>query len=305
MLKGITNFYCFIFYGIDCDVFCLYKVVMECYMKVGKRILLTTMILLGFSGAVNADENSVKKLLLKQYPHLSQTIAVKKTVIKGIYEVDFDGKLSYTNESLDFLLIGGNLINPKTLEDLTLKSKVESGNDFFKSLPLDWAVKNVYGKGERVLVTFENPDCNNCRKLADNFAIDENKLNATVYTFIVPLEMFPDSINKAKFIYCSKNPADTWRQWMRWRGDVKSVPIPLKFDAPGKIAVKNGAVVLDPAAPMSCPAAANVSKSYELFKQLGYNSTPRIIFSNGKANKGWMTLDELEAVFSGLKSAKK
>lgn len=271
---------------------------MENNMKIGKKVLLTTIVLMGFSGVVSADDVSVKKMLLKQYPHLSQTISVKKTSIRGIYEVDFDGKISYTNENLDFLLIGGNLINPKTLEDLTLKSKVDTGKDFFKSLPLEWAVKNVYGKGERVLVTFENPDCSNCRKLADNFAVDENKLNATVYTFIVPLETFPDSGNKAKFIYCSKNPADTWRQWMHWRGDVKAVPLPLQFEAPGKIAIKNGTVIIDPAAPMNCPAASNVSKNYELFKQLGYNSTPRLIFSNGNAVKGWMTLEELESAFA-------
>lgn len=248
-----------------------------------------------------ANEQKIRQLLNKQYPHLKE-VPIKGTPIKGIFEVNIDGNIAYTNENLDFLLVGGSLINPKTFEDITANSKKQAAKDFIKSIPLEWAVKHVYGKGERILITFENPDCPNCRRQADIFKEDENKLNATVYTFVVPLSTFPDSERKARFIYCSKNPGETWKQWIRWRGDMKSVPIPLKFDAPGKVTIENGSFVLDPSVNVNCPASLNVDKSRELFDRLGYNSTPRHIFADGSTARGWMTLEELEKGFQVVKS---
>lgn len=270
-------------------------------MRALTRNTLLTLSLLTLGSSALADEAGVKRALLKKFPHLSAATVVRAMPIKGLYEVNLQGKISYTNETLDFLLVGGSLIDPATLEDLTAKNQARFLEDLFKSLPLEYAIKSVYGKGERQLVTFENPDCPYCRKQTETFGANAAAINATVYTFIVPLQSFPDSPRKAAFIYCSPEPAKVWQKWMRWDG-VSEPAIPLAKEQ-GKIKIEDGKPVLAPEAKIDCAAAQNVAKSYEVFKGLGYESTPRHIFSNGWAAKGELSAAELEQGFDLAKSS--
>ncbi len=81
----------------------------------------------------------------------------------------------------------------------------------FKKLPLDKAVKTVYGNGERQIITFEDPNCGYCKKLYQELS----KLdNVTVHTFLVPI-LGQDSVRKVSNIWCAKDRAAVWKAWMQ------------------------------------------------------------------------------------------
>ena len=66
------------------------------------------------------------------------------------------------------------------------------------------------GKGERVIATFEDPNCGYCKKLAAEL---ETMDNVTVYTFLYPI-LSPDSTDKSRRIWCSKDQDKAWTNWI-------------------------------------------------------------------------------------------
>lgn len=257
-----------------------------------KKLLLSALMgacALGAASGAWADEASVKKQLLAKYKSLSPNTPVKATEVKGIYEVNLQGKAAYTNESVDYLFVGGSLINAANLEDVTAKRQPEFLRSFFSSLPLESAIKRVYGKGERVIVSFEDPDCPLCQKQARIFEANAEKLNATVYSFLFPLEsLHPDALRKANFIACSAKPDEVFHQWMS-----KQTGLPLTPAPSGR------GMVLHPSAKTQCAEAKKVQAGIQLARNLNYNSTPRFIFENGWGAKGYLEIEELQ---SALKS---
>lgn len=257
-----------------------------------KKLLASALIgalALGASAGAMADEASVKAALLGKYKSLSPNTPVKATEVKGIYEVNLQGKAAYTNETVDYLFVGGSLINAATLEDVTAKRQPEFLKGFFASLPLESAVKRVYGKGERVIVSFEDPDCPLCQKQAKIFEANAERLNATVYSFLFPLEsLHPDALRKANFIVCSPKPDEVFHQWMS-----KQTGLPLSPAA-------NGRMTLHPSAKTQCADTKKVQAGIQLARNLNYNSTPRFIFENGWGAKGYLEIEELQAAFKSV-----
>lgn len=135
---------------------------------------------------------------------------VEKTNYGGLYEVITEDTILYTDEHGSFV-IAGSLIDTKTLEDVTEKSMKKLAAKDFSKLPLNKAIKTVYGNGERVLVTFEDPNCGYCKRLYKEVSQMDN---LTVYTFLVPI-LGKDSVKKTTDIWCSSNPSETWRAWMK------------------------------------------------------------------------------------------
>lgn len=237
----------------------------------------------GLANDTRADEVSVKKILLAKYKSLPANTPVNKTEVKDIYEVNLQGKAAYTNEAVDFLLIGGSLINAATLEDVTAKRQAAFLKDFFATLPLESAFKRVYGKGERVMVSFEDPDCPFCHKQAQIFEANATKVNATVYTFLFPIPtLHPDGLRKAKYIACSANPAETLKLWM---SSSKGIPLGLGPE---------GTMVVDPKAKTECAEAKKVTVGTDLARSLNYSSTPRFLFANGWGAKGYLDIEQIQ-----------
>jgi thiol:disulfide interchange protein DsbC len=180
----------------------------------------------------------------------------------GLYEVLIGGQIYYVDSDVTFVL-AGRMFDPTSREDLTQKRLDTALKVDFKSLPLAQAVKTVRGDGSRVLVTFEDPNCGYCKRLWQNMA--ELK-NVTIYTFLYPI-LSPDSMEKSKAIWCSKNRAASWDEYM----------------------VQNKAT---PAAAADCktPLEQNVA----LGQQLGINGTPTIVFADGTRSAGAMPVVAIE-----------
>ena len=185
----------------------------------------------------------------------------------GLYEVLVGGQIYYVDSDVSFVL-AGRMFDPRTREDLTQKRLDVALKVDFKSLPLDRAVKTVRGDGSRVMVTFEDPNCGYCKRLWQSMA--ELK-NVTIYTFLYPI-LSPDSMEKSKAIWCSKDRAVSWEEHM------------VQNKAPAAADCKN-------------PLEQNVA----LGQQLGISGTPTIIFADGTRSAGAMPVPAIEQRLAAVK----
>jgi thiol:disulfide interchange protein DsbC len=135
--------------------------------------------------------------------------SVRKIGALGLYEVQIDGELVYTDEKVSHVVLG-DIIEVKSRKNLTDERKQKLAQIKFSDLPLDLAVKQVKGNGKRVLATFEDPNCSYCRKLAKEL---QGMNDITIYTFLYPI-LSPDSTEKAKNLWCASDRAKAWNDLM-------------------------------------------------------------------------------------------
>jgi len=198
---------------------------------------------------------------------VEQRFGAKPTSLKrmpfGLWEVVIGTEVAYVDPEVKYVFVG-RVVDAATKEDLTQKRRDELQVVDYKTLPLDSAIKIVRGDGSRQFVTFEDPNCGYCRKLAKDIA---GLKNVTIYTFLYPI-LSQDSFEKAKAVWCSKDRAAAWNSLM-----------------------------LDGKAP---PAAAEDCKHplqqlLALGQQLDVSGTPTLIFTDGKRLPGAVPLDRIEA----------
>ena len=68
----------------------------------------------------------------------------------------------------------------------------------------------VRGNGKRKLAVFEDPNCGYCKR----FERDLQKVdNVTIHMFLYPI-LSADSTEKSKHIWCAKDKAKAWQDWM-------------------------------------------------------------------------------------------
>ena len=226
------------------------------------KIVATT--LLAISPLALADEASLKKAIEAAYPKF-KVESVVKTPYGGLYEVFMGGQIVYTDEKLTFLIAEGRLVDPKNKKDVTGERMEELTKVDFSSLPLEQAIKVVKGNGSRKLVVFSDVDCPFCKRLEQNELTNID--NVTVYTFLYPIEsLHPDAANKSKSIWCAPNRVKAWNDW-----------------------VFNNKL---PASASNCDVP--LEKVGELARKVGVNSTPTLIFSDGKRMMGAQPYKEIE-----------
>lgn len=152
-----------------------------------------------------ASEATVKAALLKKYPQI-QIQSVLKTPLAGMYEVYADGQLHYTDEKASYLFVNAMMIDTDKKTNLTEERMNKLTAISFNQLPLDLAFRKVKGKGTRKLAYFGDPNCGYCKK----FEQDLTKIDdVTIYVFLYPV-LGPDSMEKAKSVWCSKDKVKAW-----------------------------------------------------------------------------------------------
>jgi thiol:disulfide interchange protein DsbC len=191
----------------------------------------------------------------------------------GLYELLVGGELYYVDADVNFV-ITGTMFDARTRENLTQKRLDVALKVDFKSLPLDRAVKTKRGNGSRVIVTFEDPNCPYCKRLWQNMA--ELK-DVTIYTFLYPI-LSADSGVKSKAIWCSKDRASAWDQYM------------VGGKAPA-------------AAPEDCKTP--IEDNLALGKSLGINGTPTIVFTDGSRSAGALPVATIEQRIAAAKTTAK
>ncbi|RKP45774.1 DsbC family protein [Pararobbsia silviterrae] len=224
---------------------------------------------LPFSRAnADATTDKLKSILQSRLGSDIQVRDVLKTPMPGIYEVDTDQQIVYSDANGDYVLTG-DLMDVKNHVDLTDARASELNKIDFSKLPLNDAVKLVKGTGERKIAVFSDPNCPYCHKLEEELkSVD----NVTVYTFLFPI-LSPDSTLKSKSIWCSTDRAKAWTSWM------------LDHHAPS--------------APGTCDTTV-LSHNLDLGRTLRVTGTPTVFLADGRRLPGAVTADRLEKEMSSV-----
>jgi thiol:disulfide interchange protein DsbC len=177
-------------------------------MKFTHTLLLALAI---FSTTAMAQEATIRKNLTQRLPTLPAIDSVTATPMKGLFEVRINGtELMYSDANGDFVLLQGELFDPRQRVNLTELRLNQLTAIAFKDLPLKDAVVTVRGNGARKIAVFSDPNCGFCKRLERDLL----KVNdVTIYTFVVAM-LGPDSQTKARNIWCAAKPAEAYNDWM-------------------------------------------------------------------------------------------
>ena len=212
--------------------------------------------------AAFADEAAIRKNISERVPDFPKIDEITKTSIPGLYEIRVGTDILYTDEQGNYL-IEGQLIETKTRTNLTEQRVAKLTAIDFKALPLKDAMVWKQGTGERKLVIFADPNCGYCKKFERDLLTVKD---ITVYTFLYPI-LGPDSTEKSKQIWCAKDNAKVWRDWM-----IKGTPI---GESP------------------SCDTSA-LSRNVALGRKHRINGTPGVVYEDGKMQPGAVGAEAVE-----------
>ncbi len=215
-----------------------------------------------------ADEAAIKSAMEKRFPY-ENLISVTKTPFAGLYEVVFDGQLIYTDEKMNYLF-SGNIIDMRTMENLTAAREKKLFAVNLGDLPLDRAIRNVKGNGKRRLIVFSDANCSYCKSLEKELT---GVTNATIYIF--PISLLNGSEEKARAVWCSPDRLKAWEDMM-----LKGVM---------------------PASDKKCDTSA-LNEFSLLAKKRQIGITPTLIFEDGVIRPGWMPQDKIEKQLSAPSS---
>lgn len=222
------------------------------------------------AGVPEADRKAIEAAVLDLLPAGSgaKVEEIRPAPIPGLYEVRVAQHLLYVDAKGEFAFVEANLLDLKSKRNLTQERQDELMKvDFKKDLPLDKAIKQVYGKGERVLAIFEDPNCTYCRRMRTTLAgID----NLTLYTFPYPI-LSQSSFTKSRQAWCAKDRATAWGEMM----------------TSGKVPENDG----------SCDTKA-VDEFVELGRRLQVTGTPTLFFPDGKRVPGAIPAERLEQMLA-------
>jgi thiol:disulfide interchange protein DsbC len=180
---------------------------------------------------------------------------VRATPIPGVYEVRVGTRLLYVEGQGKYMFLDGDLIDLQSQRNLTQERVEELQTIDFGVLPLDLAIKQVNGKGKRVVAVFEDANCGYCKRLrADLVKLDD----LTIYTF--PLAFLAaDSETKARKALCAADPARAWNE-----------------------------LLLNNRVPDNAGTCQTPLKDVQtLAHKLGITGTPVVFFSNGRRLTGY------------------
>lgn len=230
-----------------------------------------SLVLAGLTTGAIAQEAAIREAIAKRVPQLKAIDEVRTTKFPGLYEIRVNGAEIYYTDAKGNYLIQGNLFETKGLRNLTEERINKLSAIKFDALPLKDAFTIVRGNGSRKLAVFEDPNCGYCKR----FERDLQKIdNVTVYMFLYPI-LGPDSNEKAKALWCSRDKVQAWQDWM------------LRDQVP------------PPAAAMcdTSPVARNV----EFGKTYRIQGTPTLLFEDGNRIPGAIDAQQIE---KHLKDAK-
>ena len=156
-----------------------------------------------------AQEATIRKNLAERIPAFTQIDEVTQTPMPGLFEVRVGNEVLYTDAEGNYLL-QGSLLDTRNRKNLTDERIEKLTAINFKDLPLKNAFTITRGNGKRQVAVFEDPNCGYCKR----FEKDLQKVNnVTVHLFLIPI-LGADSEEKSRHIWCSKDKAKAWNDWM-------------------------------------------------------------------------------------------
>lgn len=194
--------------------------------------------------------------------------SVSETRYGGLYEVVLrSGELVYTDARVSFI-VDGRIIDTETRRDVTQARLTELASIDFSVLPLDQAIKQVRGDGSRTIVSFEDPNCGFCKRLAQELELIDD---VTIYTFLYPI-LNEDSVRKSRNIWCASDQAAAWNDWI-----LRGVNPP----------------------DVSCDSST-VDANVAFGQQMRIQGTPTMFLADGRRLGGYMQASQLEQALSSV-----
>lgn len=223
--------------------------------------------------ATSAEAANVKKLLEQKFPG-AQVGHVGKSGYLGLYEVQFDGQMVYTDAHVAYVLVG-SIYDTATKQNLSEERLRKLNRVAWDSLPFELAIKKVKGTGQRKLAIFSDADCPFCARLETELkGVDD----VTIYTFLYPIDqLHPDAARKSKIIWCAPDKLKAWDE----------------FFVSGKLPDNKGEC--------ETPLAA----THELGQKLRVSATPTLVFADGSVIPGALPRQRLETEMSNAEAEMK
>ncbi len=230
------------------------------------RLAPVLLLFVAAASIAQTDMASIKKAIAEKFPEAGGNIEVAKTAF-GWYEVFAGGRLFYTDENVSYFFLG-NIVEAKTMSNITAQRLQKLTAIKFESLPLDYAIKTVKGNGKRKVAVFSDPDCPYCKRLEKDLV---NVTDVTIYTFLYPIaSLHPDAERKSKAVWCSSNRQKAWDDLM-----LRGV----------------------------APAEKNCDTPIEEIQALGQkhkmNGTPTLVFADGRVVPGAIPTSDMESYLNG------
>ncbi len=223
------------------------------------------------ASATFAQETVIRRNLAERMPDLPKIDEITKTPIASLYELRIGAEIFYSDEQGNHL-IQGTIVDTRTRVDLTQARIDKLTAVDFTALPLKDAIVWKQGTGARKMAVFADPNCGYCKR----FEQDTAKVrNVTVYTFLLPI-LGGDSSQKSRDIWCAKDPAKTWREWM------------IEGKTPPK--------AIGQCDDSALPRVMALGRSHRV------TGTPTVIFANGKRFPGALSADEVEKNLAAVTS---
>jgi thiol:disulfide interchange protein DsbC len=229
--------------------------------KIITRILFPFLVLLLF-GKSFALTNEEATHILKDYIKTEfKILEIKEAPLEGFWEVACgigqDRVILYIHKNLRFI-ISGQILDHQTKSNLTLDRLKDLRRVNPSTLHLENAIP--MGEGKRKLYVFTDPQCHFCFQLHEEL---KQIKDLQVFFFLYPLA--PASYEKAKSIWCSKDRVKALEE--TYQGKELKSP--------------------------SCDTTA-INKNMEFGRRLFVDSTPTLLFQNGKIMEGYVLPDALE-----------
>ena len=194
-------------------------------MKTSPRLLPALALLFAASGAL-ADEAVIRKALAERLPNLPKIDEVTRSPLPGLWEVRIGTELLYTDAQGQYL-VQGEVIDLRSRTNLT-QQRIDKLTAFdFDQLPRKDAITIKQGKGTRKMAVFVDPNCGYCKRFERDVS---NLKDVTVYIYLYPI-LGADSQTKSRDIWCAKDPALAWRDWMLANKLPSSAPAKCDFAA--------------------------------------------------------------------------
>ncbi len=232
-------------------------------MNASFKFAAVSILMVAACAGASAQEAQIRKNIAERMPDFPKVDEVTKTAIPGVYEIRVGTEVFYTDEQANHV-INGSIIDTRTRENLTENRIAKLTAIDFDALPLKDAVTIKQGTGARKLAVFADPNCGYCKQFERDLV---NAKDVTVYVFLYPI-LGPDSVTKARDIWCNKDAGKTWRDWM----------------IGGKAPVR----VMG-----NCDSSA-IERVTEIGRKHRLQGTPALVFEDGTRVPGAIPADKLE-----------
>lgn len=235
----------------------------------GTLMLVTlSVIALAAPASARAQEAAIRKNLAERIPQLAKIDDINRTPMAGLYEVRVGTDLFYTDAQGNFL-IQGTLYDTRQRRNLTEERLDKLLAIDFDSLPLADAFTVVRGNGKRRIAVFQDPNCGYCKRFERDL---QNVDNVTIHMFLYPI-LGVDSTEKARNIWCAKDKAKAWLDWM----------------------------VRDQVPPKASCDAGVLARNTEFGRKHRITGTPTLVFADGSRVPGAISAAQVEKQLADTK----